>query len=169
MSWSKANLLGYACVLFTAATLSTPLRAAEATTSFNVSITILDACSITSATDMSFPSSGDQLATNVDATSSISVQCTLTTPYNIGLDAGDGTGATTSDRRMTSGGNTVSYALYRDSARSLNWGDNIAGGDTVSDTGNGLTQTKTVYGRVPSQSGVTPGTYTDTIEVTVTY
>ncbi|WP_280527698.1 spore coat protein U domain-containing protein [Ciceribacter thiooxidans] len=36
-------------------------------------------------------------------------------------------------------------------------------------TGTGLTENVSVYGRVPAQSTPAPGTYTDTIVVTVTY
>jgi spore coat protein U-like protein len=69
---------------------------------------------------------------------------------------------------MSFSGSTVTYGLYRDSARSQAWGS-TAGVDTVSGTGTGLTQTLTVYGRVAPQTTPTPGTYSDTIIATVTY
>jgi spore coat protein U-like protein len=67
-----------------------------------------------------------------------------------------------------SGSNFINYALYRDSARTANWG-NTVGTDTVSGTGTGANQSLTVYGRVPAQTTPVAGTYTDTIVVTVTY
>jgi spore coat protein U-like protein len=91
-----------------------------------------------------------------------------TTPYNIGLDAGTGTGATVAARKMTNGANTITYSLYSDSGRTTVWG-NTVGTNTVSATGNGASQTYTVYGRVPSQTTPAAATYTDTITVTVTY
>jgi spore coat protein U-like protein len=94
--------------------------------------------------------------------------CTNTTPYNIGLDAGTGTGATVAARKMTNGANTITYSLYSDSGRTTVWG-NTVGTNTVSATGNGASQTYTVYGRVPSQTTPAAATYTDTITVTVTY
>ena len=146
------------------------LGAAMATTttsSFNVTITITATCSITSAGALSFGTVG-LLASNTDATSTISVQCTNTTPYNIGLNAGTTTGGTTTTRLLNNSGTTISYKLFSDGGRSVNWG-NTVGTDTVSANGNGSAQSYTVYGRVPAQTSVAPGTYTDTVTVTVTY
>jgi spore coat protein U-like protein len=147
-------------------TIELPL-AATATSSFTVSITIAATCTINSASTLNFGNQGI-LSTNVDQTSTIQVTCTNTTPYNIGLDAGTGTGATVTTRKMTSGGATVNYTLYSDSGRSVIWG-NTVGTNTVAATGNGTGQNYTVYGRVPLQTTPAPGTYTDTITVTVTY
>jgi spore coat protein U-like protein len=49
-----------------------------------------------------------------------------------------------------------------------NWGQTI-GTDTVAATGNGAAQPFTVFGQVPAQTTPSPGLYTDTITVTVTY
>jgi spore coat protein U-like protein len=143
-----------------------PSQAATTTTTFNVSLTITASCTV-SATALAFGSSG-VIAANIDNTSTVTVQCTNTTPYNVGLNAGTGTGATVSNRLMTAGGATVGYALYSDSGRTTNWG-NTVGTDTKSGTGNGSGQALTVYGRVPPQSTPAPGAYSDTITVTVTY
>ena len=118
-------------------------------------------------TTLNFGSQGI-LSTNVDQTIDLQVTCTNTTPYNIGLDAGTGSGATVATRKLTSGGATVNYTLYSDSGRTTLWG-NTVGTDTVAGTGNGTGQTLTVYGRMPPQTTPAPGTYTDTITVTVTY
>ena len=69
---------------------------------------------------------------------------------------------------MTSGGATINYSLYTDAGRTTVWG-NTVGTDAVSATGNGASQSYTVYGRVPAQTTPAPATYTDTITVTVTY
>ena len=137
------------------------------TSTFQSQITIAASCTILSATTLDFGSNG-VLAANIDQTSTIQVQCTNTSPYNIGFNAGTGTGATVTNRKMTNGANTVSYSLYSDSGRTTNWG-NTVGTDTVSSTGNGASQNFTVYGRVPAQTTPAPATYTDTITVTVTY
>jgi len=71
-------------------------------------------------------------------------------------------------RIMTLSFENVTYGLYRDSARTLPWGD-IIGTDTAAGTGTCSSQALAVYGRVPTQSTPTPGTYTDTIIVTVTF
>ena len=94
--------------------------------------------------------------------------CTNTTPYNIGLDAGATSGATTTTRLMANGATTIQYQLFTNSGHTTNWG-NIVGTDTVAATGSGSTQTYTVYGLVPVQTAVAPGNYSDTVTVTVTY
>jgi spore coat protein U-like protein len=137
------------------------------TTTFTVQLTITASCTINSASTLNFGSQG-VLTANVDQTSTIQVQCTNTTPYNIGLNAGTGTGATVAVRKMTNGGNTINYSLYTDVGRSTVWG-NTVGTDTVASTGNGASQAFTVYGRVPPQTTPAPATYSDTITVTVTY
>ena len=141
--------------------------AATTTSTFTAQIALTASCAINSASTLNFGSQG-VLTANVDQTSTLQVQCTNTTPYNIGLDAGTGSGATVATRKMTSGGNTVSYTLYSDSGRTTVWG-NTVGTDTVAATGNGSGQSYTVYGRVAAQTTPAPGTYSDTVTVTVTY
>ena len=71
----------------------------------------------------------------------------------------------------TLGGSTyyLAYELYRDSARSLRWGNTLTV-DTASGTGTGSAQQLTIYGRVPPVSGQPPaGTYNDQVTVTITY
>jgi spore coat protein U-like protein len=141
-------------------------RAATATGSFNVQVTIAATCVVTSATALNFGTQG-VLATNVDETSTINVTCTNTTPYNIGLDKGlNGSSVTT--RQMKAGSALINYSLFSDSGRTTNWG-NTVGTDTVAATGNGSAQPFTVYGRIPAQTSPAAGSYSDTITVTVTY
>jgi spore coat protein U-like protein len=144
-----------------------PLCAATSTATMTVQMVITATCTVNSASTLNFGTQG-VLSTNVDQTSTVQVTCTNTTPYNIGLNAGTGTGATVALRKMTSGANTVNYTLYSNSGRTTVWG-NTVGADTVAATGNGSAQSYTVYGRVPTQAAPAPGTYTDTITVTVTY
>jgi spore coat protein U-like protein len=143
-------------------------HATTTTTTFTVQLTITAACTILSASTLNFSSNQGVLTANVDQTSTLQVQCTNTTPYKIGLDAGTGAGATVATRKMTSGGATINYSLYTDTNHTTVWG-NTVGTDTVSATGNGASQGFTVFGRVPPQTTPAPGTYTDTITVTVTY
>jgi spore coat protein U-like protein len=154
-----------ACFLFPWAGAS---HAANSVTStFAVQVTLSATCLINSASTLQFAPQG-VLSANVPGTSTIQVTCTNTTPYTIGLDAGTGSGATVAVRKMTSGGATVNYSLYTDSAHSNVWGNTI-GTDTVAGTGNGSAQSFTVYGQIPSQTTPAPGNYADTITVTVTY
>jgi spore coat protein U-like protein len=142
-------------------------QAATTTSTFAVQVTIAATCTINSASTLNFGSVGI-LSANTDQTSTIQVQCTNTTPYNIGLDAGTGSGATVASRKLTSGANTVNYSLYSDTGRATVWGNTVST-DTVAGTGNGSAQSFTVYGRIPPQTTPAPGSYADTITVTVTY
>lgn len=85
-------------------------------------------------------------------------------------------GASVSSRRMlhTGGrGDLLPYNLFRDAGRSNVWGtsDNV---NTVSQEvaipNNGTASTTyTIYGRIPIQQDVSPGTYRDSVRVTVIY
>lgn len=140
--------------------------AATADSSFTVRIVIGAACVVTSSTDMLFGNAGVLVAA-IDQTSTISVQCTSGQAYNIGLNSGANSGSV-SARQMNGPGGMISYSLSTDAGRLSNWGETI-GSDTVGGTGNGSVQSFTVYGRVPAQPTPLPGTYSDTVTVTVTY
>jgi len=136
-----------------------------ATTSFNLTATVQAKCAV-SANSLAF---GNYTGAQLDSTTTITATCTNTTPYNVGLNAGTATGATVTTRKMTGpSGALLNYSLFRDSGRTLNWGNTI-GTDTVSGTGNGTAQSITVYGRIPAAQRPTPGSYNDTITVTLTY
>ncbi len=142
-------------------------QAGTATSTFTVQATVISSCTVNSASTLNFGSIG-VLTAAVNQTSTLAVQCTNTSPYNIGLSAGTGTGATVANRLMTSGTATVGYTLYSNAAMTTVWGTTV-GTNTVAATGNGASQTYTVYGQVPAQTTPAPGTYTDTITVTISY
>jgi spore coat protein U-like protein len=142
-----------------------PALAATATTTFAVTATVQATC-LVAATPMAFGIYTGVISTS---TSIVSVTCTNTTPYNVGLSAGLATGATVTTRSMTGTASALlGYALFSDSARTVNWGLTI-GTNTVTGTGNGAAQPITVYGQVPAAQFVAPGAYSDTITATVTY
>jgi spore coat protein U-like protein len=163
----RKRRLGLIGILATACLLGSAQATTTTTSTFQVSVTLAATCTINSASALTFPNSG-VLATNVDQSSTIQVTCTTSTPYTIGLDAGTGTGATVAVRKLTGGGSTVNYTLYSDSSHTTVWG-NTPPTDTVAGTGNGTSQSFTVFGRIPPQTTPAPGTYTDTITVTVSY
>jgi spore coat protein U-like protein len=141
--------------------------ATSVTSTFTTQVTIAAACTINSAATLNFGSQG-VLGANADQTATLQVQCTNTTNYNIGLDAGTGVGATVAVRKMMSGGNAVNYSLYSDSGHTTVWGNTI-GTDTVAAAASGASQSFTVYGRIPAQTTPAPGTYSDTVTVTIMY
>jgi spore coat protein U-like protein len=141
--------------------------AGTATTTLAVSLTINAGCTV-SSTPVAFPAQG-VISGAVSQTGSLVVTCTNTTPYNVGLDQGAGSGATVSNRLMTGpAAATVAYGLYQDAGHVTNWGKTI-GTDTKTGTGNGTAQTLTVYGNILPQTTPAPGAYADTVNVTVTF
>lgn len=146
-----------------------PAGAATVNTSFLVQIIIQNSCVITSSNNLDFGTHG-VLSSAVNVTTTLSVQCTSGHPYSIGLSAGGGAGATTAIRKMTGpapGFLTIDYSLYKDIGRTQVWGD--AGGELVSTSGTGSSVSFTIYGRVPVQATPPAETYSDTVQVTVTY
>jgi spore coat protein U-like protein len=148
--------------------LARPAGAATATASFSVTMTITASCTILSTNSLNFGSQG-LLTTPINTTATFNVQCANTVPYNVGLDAGTTAGGTTITRLMSDGaGGTVRYTMYQDAAHTVNWG-NTVGTDTKTGTGNGASQTLTVFGQVPAQGTPHPASYNDTVTITVTY
>ena len=148
-------------------------RASTANSNLTVQLLVTDTCTGNIAT-LDFGSTG-LLATLIDASTTLSVTCTNTTPYSVGLDNGASFSTT---RRMKQGAtaNYIGYGLYTDSGRTNAW--TTASSSTTCTTtnscslgtGNGAAQSITVYGRVPAlATAPTPGAYTDTVTITVTY
>ena len=170
----KATVPGMALLLAAASFAPLSAQAATysngtATATFLVSLTITSSCTV-SANALAFGSKG-LLTTAATGSTTLSVTCSNTTPYNIGLNAGTGTGSTASARLLTgtTTGNTtttVSYKLMQDSALTTNWGT-TQGTDTVAGTGTGSAQTVTIYGQVPTQTTPAPDTYQSTVTATV--
>ncbi len=160
----RASLMSPALALLAA----TPVSAGTSTSQFRVTLTIQAECKVTAANDIAFGTTG-VIQSTISADGSIGAQCTNSTPYNIGLNAGAGAGATVSVRKMSAtAGATVNYMLYRDAAATQIWGDVIST-NTMAATGNGGVQTFTVYGRVPAQTTPAAGNYSDTVQVVITY
>ena len=144
--------------------------AATASGSMTVTANVLSSCVVTS-TPLTF---GNYAMGTVDSNAWITVTCTPDiSNYNVALDAGIGSGATTSARKLTtSTGSTLNYSLYRNSGRSQNWGD-VAGTDTVTEVFGSVVSTATknftVYARIPAAQSPGVGVYGDTVQVTVNY
>lgn len=155
--------------LLTALSLALP-QAASA-------LCIICSCSVATDSHVAFGTYNPLPGTAADAAGHITVTCDLTLgllgTYTVGLSRGGG--ASYSPRRMSSGANTLNYNLYMDAARSIVWGDGTGGSSIVSDPSlltllGHVVRQYDVYGRIlPNQQGTRPGSYSDTIIVTVTY
>ncbi|ALV08643.1 spore coat protein U-like protein [Roseateles depolymerans] len=145
-------------------------NAGTVNSSLGSSVLVTSACTVSGST-LNFGNALNPVnAGAVDATSTLTVQCTATTPYTLSLNAGVNAGSATNfaGRLLKSGSYTLPYQLYVDSGRSSVWGNGTASA-TYSGLGTGNTQSVTIYGRLPSLTGMAPGVYTDTVTVTISY
>jgi len=163
-----AVLLPVSALLATA-----PAQAVTATTTFQVTASVIKACLVSTPATLGFGSYDPNASTPLNSTTVFNVTCTAGTSYSVGMSAGSGSGSTVTTRKMTSasaaaGNNTLSYGLYKDAARTVNWDNSVS---ATGYTGNGAAQSLTVYGQVPvNQYTAAPATdYADTITLTLTY
>lgn len=170
-SSSTSSIRASARIAAAAIALAAPGTALAGTqqTTMGVSATVTANCSIT-ALPVAFGNINPLAGGAFTATGSVTVTCTTGSPWGVTADAGGGSGATLSVRRMTYSGNTLNYALYTDSGYVNVWGSGTGGTASVTGTGNGSAQTFTIYGRIPAgQTAAPAGGYSDTVNVTVTY
>ena len=105
----------------------------------------------------------------VNSTGTVTINCNAN-DASITVALSTGGSASYAPRKMSSGANKLQYNLYKDSAHTLVWGNGTSG--TVTNTGSAIANVAlkfTVYGQVPAQALPAPGSYTDSITVTVTY
>ncbi len=163
-TWTSATpAVSYGVQTATACPTGATLTGASGTTTWTA--TIAAKCNL-SATDINFGSTV-LLSANVDASGTLNVQCTNTTPYTISINGGLSAATNPALRKMILSSGSVTYGIYSDSARTTAWGS--LAGATVAGTGTGLTQSLTMYGRVPPQGVPAPGNYADTLVATITY
>ena len=170
----RANFFRIAVVsAFAAASVLPSITAAAVysngtnTANFDVTLTLVANCVI-AANPLSFGTAQGVLTSNVSVNTTLSVTCSNTTPYNVGLNAGTGTGSLGTTRYMSGTGSntaTVAFNLFQASGSTL-WG-NTQGTNTLGGIGNGTAQTLTVYGQVPTQTTPMPDAYKSTITATV--
>lgn len=138
--------------------------------------TVLCSCSA-STSSVAFGVHDPLSGSATSSTGNVAVTCGgvlgLLVPYDIELSPG-GYG-TYSARQMGSGVNRLNYNLYTSGTFATVWGDGsgstqiVSGSVTIVLLG-GTTENHTVYGRIPAgQTSVVPGSYSDTVTVTVIY
>jgi spore coat protein U-like protein len=134
-------------------------------TSVPISGSVAPICSVSAGT-LGF---GSYSGSIVNATATVTVNCTNTAPYQVSL--GGGSNQSGSTRRMAGPlSSYLGYELFRDSGRTLPWGDGSAQlGARQSGTGTGSAQSLTVYGRLPAGQMPAVGSYSDSVVVTVEY
>jgi spore coat protein U domain-containing protein, fimbrial subunit CupE1/2/3/6 len=147
------------------------LQAATSAAPISVSATVIAACTLGTSTLAfgTFTPGGSAL----NANGSLIITCTNGDHYTIALNAGLGSGATIPVRVLTklaAPTGTLRYTIYTTTARTTVWGNGISG-STVTGTGTGVAQTLTVPGTIFAGQGgtATPGNYTDSVMITVTF
>lgn len=150
-------------------TLTATLRSGSTTLATNTNVAIRGSvpamCTVSAAT-LGFGNYAPTAATLGSA--AVTVNCTISATYQVALGAGGNANA--ASRRMAGpGGALLAYSLYRDSPRTLLWGDGTTFGGRLAGTGNGANQALNVYGTIPAGQAPTPGAYSDSVVVTVEY
>ena len=149
--------------------------AGTSTANLTVQVTVTASCTINASTLNFGTVAGTVLATTLQSGSTtVAVTCTNSSPYSIAMDNGQNVSG--AQRRMANGGNFINYNLYTDSAHTYPWTTATSSttctttNDCFLGTGNGSSQTVNIYGTVPATSTApTPGTYSDTVTMTITY
>jgi len=163
MTRLKIVALAAVAVLMSARTVD----AATATGSLSITASVANSCAV-SALALTFGQYDAAGTSLLNGSTTITVLCTVGTAYNVGLNAGTGTGATVTTRKLTASANTLNYTLYQDTGRTTIWGNTI-GTNTVAGVYAIGQQPHGVYGQIPAGQIVPAGTYNDTITVTITY
>nr|WP_315252744.1 spore coat protein U domain-containing protein [uncultured Duganella sp.] len=133
---------------------------------FTVSAPVINDCTI-NVGNLAFPNSS-LLNSALRSTATLSTRCSLNTAYRVTFDAGVTPGNTVAVRKMK-GSPSSELVAYQISSTldGPSLGDGSGGTVVMSGTGTGATQTRTVYGLVPSQQTPAPGDYKDSVTATV--
>jgi spore coat protein U domain-containing protein, fimbrial subunit CupE1/2/3/6 len=169
MTTSKYLHAAAAGTALIAAALASSAFAGTATGTLTVNATVLKVCLISNGT-LNFGNYNPTATSALNGSTTVTLTCTPGSSYNIAMNAGSGSGATTTLRQMTLGGGsaTLGYALFQDSGYSVNWGtgSSVEAGTTSTTS---LTNTINVYGQIPANEVAGAGSYTDSVTMTVTY
>lgn len=152
--------------------------ASPQTATFQVTANVASSCTV-SATDLAFgaydPADANATAAR-DATGTVRVRCTRGTSTAVAaLDQGanPATGSTCASplRQMSDGGTLrLRYDIYQDAGRATVWGCDPTNGLSIPTFTSSLTPvTLTTYGRIPAGQDAAIGSYTDTVQVSVTF
>jgi spore coat protein U-like protein len=105
------------------------------------------------------------------STGSVTVQCFTFVPASVTISLSTGASGTYTPRSLVSGTSTLHYNLFLNAAMTQIWGNGNGGSQSESLTVTGFpgSATATIYGAIAQLQDPAPGTYTDTITVTVNY
>jgi len=175
LNQSKLKLAILSAMLVGSTGLSTAVYAAQTSgDNMIVNTNVLGAC-VVEAAQLTFATYDPTAVVPNLAQAVIKSVCTLGSSAKLTMNQGtkaDTAGGSTDAaplRRMlnTADGTTLAYSLYQDSSRTVVWGNTTG-------TGKGFTaeiseNPVTVYGKIVSGLAATPGSFVDSVHVTLTY
>ena len=111
------------------------------------------------------------------STGTVSVTCSalvLNALVNYDIQLSTGSSGSYAARTLVYGINNLAYNFYIDASRTIIWGDGSSGTSIIND---GyliellapVTRNYTIYGEIPAEQTVAPGSYFDTIVATVVF
>ena len=126
-------------------------------------------CTI-SATSVNFGSYNVFSLSATDSTGTVTITCNGAA-HNVVVSLSTGGSGAFNPRMMVSGGELLSYNLYRDAAGTSIWGDGTGGTSTLTNANpaNNTAINITVYGRVPAGQDVSAGVYSDTVSAVINF
>jgi spore coat protein U-like protein len=130
-------------------------------------------CGVT-ATGIAFPPYDAFSLVAATGVGTVSVTCDEVAPPNVTLSLSTGNGGTFSPRRMSrvGGGGTLDYNVFTASGMTSVWGDGGGGTSTVflhrvrKNEGARVTN---LYATIPPGQNAAPGSYSDTLTVTIAW
>jgi len=126
-------------------------------------------CTI-SAVGVSFGTYNVFSASPLDSTGSVSYTClSIKASDRITIDLSRGSAPTFLPRRLLKSAELLTYNLYTDAARSTVWGDATSGTSHYGPIKPSVTDTITIFGRIPAGQDATAGNYTDTVIATINF
>lgn len=141
--------------------------ATDHTGDFDVTASVDDECLFVEKSDLAFGTYSPFDAGVLDQAGSVTVKCTNTTGYSVQLGAGNNESG--GDRRMVHDTDTeelLGYSLFQNTERTTAWGIGAANSKTEQ-VGNGSNQAHSIFGRIAAGQNVKPGSFSDTVAVTV--
>jgi spore coat protein U-like protein len=155
--------------------LGTILLSLLAALSSEPSWALLQSCEVT-ATTLPFGPYDPTNPSPLDATGTITVTCSvalvgLLASWTLALSPGGS--ATYTPRRLANGAATLQYNIFTSAARSTIWGNSSGNTGVISDSQTLLVGSHsthyTMYGRISPLQDARPGSYSDSIIVTINY
>lgn len=151
-------------------------HAGTAVASMDNVVTVVSACTIgATGFTTTYDPTGANASTSKDITASVSTICTNGSSVVVTLGQGLYSAVGSTDalplRRLSTGGatpNFLNYTLHQDVGHTTAWGNTAGSGAAIVGTGSAVVNT--IYARIPAgQTNATPGIYSDTVVVTVSF